>query len=521
MSEAKSNGVIEVLNPATDEKIAEVKSFTAKEAKQALERARRAQKHWEAAGLQERVRVVRRFADLLLDNVDDVCRTITQENGKVLQESFEMEVFPIIDLTNYFCANAERILDKRWINLHLLKHRRSYIHYRPRGVVLVISPWNFPFSIPYGEVIMALLAGNSVLLKPASLTPLACLKGRELFDQAGLDPDIFQVLPSPGRVASEIINMGVNYVNFTGSTEVGVKVSETCGRMLVPCSMELGGKDPAIVLPDADLDIVEGSLVWGAFANAGQVCASIERAYVHESLYDEVVERVVEKVKRLKMGNGLEDGTDMGPVTDPWQLKVVVEQVEQALEMGAQALTGGQRQEGPGQFYPPTVLVDVNEKMEAIKEETFGPTLPIMKYQSVEDAIQRANNSPYGLDAYVYTSDKQEARRVAERLEAGTVMVNETLITHACPETPWGGVKMSGVGRVHSDDGLRELCVPYHVNEEILPTMKYSPFWQPYSHGMYRTLVGTARLLNHSELQTKATGAWQAVSQVVEMLRKR
>jgi acyl-CoA reductase-like NAD-dependent aldehyde dehydrogenase len=310
-------------------------------------------------------------------------------------------------------------------------------------------------------------------------------------------------------------------VNFTGSTAVGVKVSEACGRHLIPCSMELGGKDPAIVLPDADLDVVTGSLVWGAFANAGQVCASIERAYVHESLYDEVVSRVVEKVKRLNVGDPLVDGTDMGPMTDPGQLEIVVRQVEDAVARGAKVLTGGKRIEGPGQFYPPTVLVDTRDEMEAVHEETFGPTLPIMKYLSVEEAIERANNSPYGLDAYVYGRDKDEMRRVAERLEAGTVMVNETLITHAIPETPWGGVKMSGVGHVHSDDGLRDLCIGYHVNEETIPTLKWSPFWQPYSHKMFKAILGAARTLNHSEVATKASGAWSFLSSTVDMVLHR
>ncbi len=520
MATKRKKDVIVVHNPANGEELAQVPSHTADDGREAIERARKAQKRWESTDLSERARIVRRFRDILLDEAEEMCELISKENGKVVQESFQMEVFPIVDLCSYFCSRAASILAPKKISLHLLKHRRSYIHYRPRGVLLCISPWNFPFSIPYGEVIMALLAGNAVILKPASLTPLACLKGREIFDRAGLDPDLFQVMPMPGRVASEMIEMGVDYVNFTGSTGVGVRVSEICGRKLIPCSMELGGKDPAIVLPDADLDIVTGSLVWGAFANAGQVCASIERAYIHESLYDRVVERVVEKVNKLNMGDPLEDGTDMGPMTDPGQLAIVVQQVEDALAAGATALTGGKPADGPGQFYPPTVLVDVNEEMECIYEETFGPTLPIMKYRDVEDAIARANDSPYGLDAYVYSSDKVQARRVAERLEAGTVMVNETLITHACPETPWGGVKMSGVGRVHSDDGMRDLCIPYHVNEEVLPTMKWSPFWQPYSHQMFKTVLGAARSINHSDFGTKASGAMDALKRAVDMVKR-
>ncbi|MCC6526485.1 MAG: aldehyde dehydrogenase family protein [Polyangiaceae bacterium] len=513
--------VIEVRSPATGEKIGEVKSFTGDEARDCILRARAAQRTWEAAGLAERARVIRRFADVLLDHADEVCELIARENGKVLQEALQMEVFPIADLAVYFASRAEEILKPRRIDLHVMKHRRSYLHYRPRGVMLVIAPWNFPFSIPFGEVVMGLLAGNAVVLKPASLTPLIALKGRELFDEAGLDPDVFQVLPCPGRVGSEMIGMGVEYVNFTGSVGVGQVVAAECGRQLIPCSMELGGKAPAIVLPDADLDVVTGSLVWGAFANAGQVCASIERAYVHESVYDEVVRRVAERTARLRLGDPLADGTDVGAMTDPGQLAVVERQVEAALAAGARALTGGRRAPGPGLFYPPTVLVDVTEQMECAREETFGPTLPILKVRSVDEAILRANDSIYGLNAYVYTRDKAEGRRVAERIEAGTVMINETLITHACPETPWQGVKKSGTGRVHSDDGLRDLCIGYHVNEEVVPTLKHSPFWQPYSHQMYRTLLGAARTLYRSGLGPRAAAAKDLLGSILDLVRSR
>lgn len=516
---AKTTPVIEVHNPATGELLAEVPTVGLEECEVALERARRAQRLWAATSVEDRAQVILRFRDRLLDRAEEVSELISRENGKVLQESFEMEVFPIVDLASYFAHRAPEILAPQGIDLHLLKHRRSYLHYKARGVILVISPWNFPFTIPFGEVIMALLAGNAVLLKPASLTPLIALKGRELFDEAGLDPDLFQVLPCSGRVASQMIDMGVDYVNFTGSTAVGQMVAEKCGKNLIPCSMELGGKDPAIVLGDADLDLVTGSLVWGAFANAGQVCASIERAYIHESIYDEVVRRVVEKTKSLRVGDPLVDGTDMGPMTDPEQLKIVESQVEKAKAQGATVLSGGEKSDGPGQFYPPTVLTDVTQEMECYYEETFGPTLPLVKFRDVEEAIARANNSPYGLNAYVYSANREKARMIAERLEAGTVMINETLITHACPETPWGGVKKSGVGRVHSDEGLRHLCIAYHVNEETIPTPSWSPFWQPYSHKMFRALVGAARALNHSEWATKARGAVDLVGTVLQMLR--
>jgi succinate-semialdehyde dehydrogenase/glutarate-semialdehyde dehydrogenase len=368
---------------------------------------------------------------------------------------------------------------------------------------------------------MALLAGNAVILKPAPQTPLTALEGRKIFDEAGLDPDLFQVLPGPGQVASEMIEMGVDYVNFTGSTAVGTKVAEKCGRRLIPCTMELGGKDPAIVLPDADLELTAGSLVWGAFANAGQVCASIERAYVHESIHDELVQRVVDRVQRLQVGDPLADGTDMGPMTDPGQLAIVERQVNGALESGARALTGGRRLERPGNFYPPTVLSDVADEMEIAREETFGPVLSFMSYRTEEEAVVRANGSPYGLNAYVYGRDRSRARRVAEQLEAGTVMINETLITHGCPETPWGGVKQSGIGRVHADDGLRDLCETYHVNEECLRLPSWSPFWQPYSHKMYRTLLSAARALDHSDGATRLRGAAAFLRGAWDLIRGR
>lgn len=491
-------------NPATGEVVGDTRTFDEEEARAAIARARIAQKRWEAAGLDHRVRVIRRFRDALLHRADSVSRLITRENGKTLQEAMAFEVLPIIDLATYFADRAESILARRPIQLHLMRHRRSYIHYRPRGVVLVISPWNFPFTIPMGEIVMALVAGNAVIQKPASLTPLIAVESRKLFDEAGLDPDLFQVLPGKGALGSKMIEMGVDYVNFTGSTGVGVRVSELCGRLLIPCSMELGGKDPAIVCADANLDYAAGSIVWGAFANAGQVCVSIERVYADRSIYQPLVDRIVERTKRLRQGNPLDD-VDIGAMTDPKQIDVLQHQVDDAVARGACVLTGGKRLEGPGQFFPPTVLVDTTDDMEVVKEESFGPLLPIMPVDSEEEAIERANDSIYGLNADVYTSDRERGRRIAERIEAGTTIINEALFTHACPETPWGGVKQSGVGRVHSDDGLRDLCVAYHVNEEAVPyPVAWSPFWQPYSHKMYERIMSVTRAVYGSGISGKA-----------------
>lgn len=502
---------ITVTNPATGAVLAQLTPFTEAQAQDAIVRARRAQKAWGALPLEERIKRLWRFSEVLEARKEEVSELIARESGKVLQEALTLETLPVIDLTRYFCRNAPRILEKKWISMHLLKHRKSYIHYKPRGVVFVISPWNFPFTIATGTIVTALLAGNAVVHKPASLTPLIALKTRELFDEAGLDADLLIVTPTGGATAEKMIGMGVNYVNFTGSTAVGKRVAELCGKHLIPCSMELGGKDPAIVCADADLDFTINNITWGAFCNAGQVCASVERAYVHRDVYDAFVTRLVERVKTLTIGDPLKDGTQMGAMRDPKQIGVVHEQVEEARRRGGHVLTGGFIPEGPGQFYPPTVVTDVDDDFEIVREESFGPVLPVMKVDSEEEAVARANKNRYGLTAVVYTRDVEKGTRIAEQLEAGTVMINEAVFTHGAPNTPWGGVKESGIGRVHGDDSLIDLSETYHVNLPILPQLANNPLWHPYSLDKVKRFMGATQALFGKGISGKIAGAWQAV----------
>jgi acyl-CoA reductase-like NAD-dependent aldehyde dehydrogenase len=498
--------LIEVSNPATGEKIGEVKGISVKEGVEAIARAKKAQELWAKKPLAQRVKVIQRFNKALIDKADDFCQAITLENGKPLMEAMITEVLPVVDITDYFCGHAAEILAKQPISMHRLKYRKSYIHFKPRGVVFVISPWNFPFVIPVGEVIMSLIAGNAVIQKPASLTPLIALKTRELMLEIGLDPNLYQVLPMKGEDAFKLIGAGVDYVNFTGSVATGEKVSAECGKHLIPCTMELGGKDPAIVCEDVNIGHAARCIAWGAFANAGQVCASVERVYVHESIYQKFVDKVVEVVKEMKIGDPFEDGISMGPMKDPHQLKIVADHIDNARNNGAVILTGGYKIDGPGLFYAPTVLVDVNDDMECVKEETFGPTMPIMKYSDIDEAVRRANDSPYGLNAYVFTADRYKGQRIAEKLQAGTVMVNEVLITYGLPETPWGGVKKSGVGRVHGDDGLRELCIQYHVNYDLPYQIPWSPFRYPYTHKKYRIFLNSLKTLWGQGIGAKLSG---------------
>ena len=459
-----------VFNPATGKEIGKVPSMTVDQAAQSLQKVRNAQKTWGQTSFARRWELMGRFGDVLYRRRDEIARALSEETGKTLYEAHMFEVVTLYRMVMYFGRRARRILKPKTIRLSLFKNRRSEIVYQPRGVVLIIAPWNFPLAIPFGEVVMALMAGNGVVLKPASLTPLIALKMKELLDEAGFDPDLVQVVTGPGRMASQLIEKGVDYVNFTGSTAVGKQVAAVCGEHLIPCSMELGGADPAIVLPDADLDAAAKTLVWGSFAASGQICASVERVYVHRSVHDEFVKKVVERTRQLRQGDPLQDDNlDLGSMIDTAQVDIVEKQLADARDKGAQVLTGGQRLHPGGMYFLPSVIANASDDMDIVREATFGPAMPVLPYDDIDEAVARANNSAYALSAYVFSRNIAQARKVARRLQAGTVVINDVLMTYGMPETPWGGPKASGVGRVHGDEGLRHLCEQVHINYPVLP----------------------------------------------------
>ncbi|MCX5859461.1 MAG: aldehyde dehydrogenase family protein [Proteobacteria bacterium] len=489
---------IQVKSPLDGSLVGEVPAFSIEEARQKLAEVRQAQRVWAKTSFSQRRRIMYKFLKHLVRRSDELAELISRETGKTLYEANVFEIMPLIRLTSYFANRTGKILQKKRISISIFKNRASYLHYRPRGAVLIIAPWNFPLTIPGGEAIMSLMAGNGVLLKPASLTPLIAYKLREIFDEAGLDKKLFQIVSGPGVIASGLIESGVDYVNFTGSTAVGKKVSELCGRKLTPCSMELGGKAPAIICEDADLEYTSKSIVWGAFANSGQICASVERVYVPDNIYDSFLEKVLNHARTIRQGNPLKGERDMGAMTDPRQLEILEEMIAEAREKGAKIPLGGHRSSLGKMFFEPTVIADADESMRVGCEESFGPLLTVMKVKNEDEAIRRANDSRYGLIAYVYSANSSQARKIAERLEAGTVMINEVLMSHAFPETPWQGVKESGVGRVHSDDGLRDLTYPYHVNYEVIPLR--APVGYPYSNNKAKLLVKTMARINRGGL---------------------
>ena len=482
------------INPATGEPIGEVPVMTAEQVQAAVDGARAAQREWAKLPIETRCRRVAKFADVLMSRAEEVIDLLVREAGKTRLEALGMELIVVADLTRYFAKHAPEMLEPEPIPLHLMKHRASYLHFVPRGVVGVIAPWNFPLSIPIGETIMALIAGNGVVLKPSEVTPLIALKARELYLAAELPPELFQIVTGRGPTGAALIDSGIDYCVFTGSVSTGKKVAAACGERLIPCTLELGGKAPAIVCGDADLDRTAQALAWGGFANSGQVCASVERVYAVDAIHDALVDRLVHHAKELRQGDASAGDVDVGALSWDQQVAHVEKLVDAAAAAGAKVETGGKRRPGAGQFFEPTVLTGCRQDMDVMRKEIFGPVIPIMRVQSEDEAVRLANDSHLGLLAYVFTRDRERGKRLAERIEAGTVMINDVLNTYACPETPWGGVKQSGIGRTHSILGLREMCETRHVNHDRV-ALGREVWWYPYKEGTFRALLRGARLL--------------------------
>lgn len=417
---------------------------------------REAQRQWEARGAKGRAKVLARYAVWLADHREEIESLLIKETGKSAVDAAQ-EVPLLVMIASYYIKTMDKALapEKRPAPLPFLSIKKIEVHYRPRPVVGIIAPWNYPVANALMDAIGALAAGCAVLLKPSERTPLTA----ELLLRGWLDsgaPDVL-ALAQGAREVSEAVIDNADFIQFTGSSATGAKVMERAARRLTPVSLELGGKDPMIVLEDADIDLAAHAAVWGAFFNAGQTCVSVERVYVLESVYDEFVAAVVRDVEKLKMGAG--EGFDFGSMIDESQVAVAARHVDDALAKGARALTGGKRTEGEGSFYPPTVLVDVDHSMLCMTEETFGPTLPIMKVASVDEAIRLANDSPYGLSAAVFSKDIERANDVAVELDCGAVNINDVISNLMCTTAPMGGWKTSGLGaRFGGADGLRKYC---------------------------------------------------------------
>ncbi|MBI3097621.1 MAG: aldehyde dehydrogenase family protein [Planctomycetes bacterium] len=502
-------------NPSTGERLGEVRVWSAEEVRAAVAKARIAQTDWAARSFAERADRLRLVRERLEAETDDLATLIANENGKPRAEAVTAELFPIAYLINYFSARAEGMLSDEPISMPLFGwlNRGSKVTHRPYGVVGVIAPWNFPFAIPMGECVMALLAGNAVVLKPSEFTPFVGEAIGRLFAQSGLPGGLLTVASGDGSTGAALVGAGCDKIVFTGSVPTGRKIGVACAQTLTPCVLELGGKDPMIVCEDADVENAARGAVWGAFCNSGQVCASVERVYVVESVAADFLARVVQKTQALRQGSPLDPDTDVGPMQNRMQMEKVEAQVAAALASGAKALTGGKRSAArpAGLFYEPTVMVNVDHTMGVMKDETFGPVLPVMVVPDENEAVRLANDSPYGLTASVWTRDFGRGEQLARRIHAGTVMINECVWTHAACETPWGGLKESGIGRTHGRHGLMEFVQPIHLHENRWPDQP-SYWWYPYSAGVYRMFRGATAALFSAEPSKRLRGAWDALA---------
>jgi acyl-CoA reductase-like NAD-dependent aldehyde dehydrogenase len=443
-------------SPATGETIGAIEVQNADDVAAALEVARKAQPAWAATSFEDRARVLQRAIRVLVDCQDDYIDVVLRESGKPRTEALMMEIFAGCDALTYYAKRAGGILRTERRTLHgvmrIMKQLR--VVYQPLGVVGVISPWNGPFILSLNPTIQALMAGNAVLLKPSEITPNSGALVGELFEAAGLPDGLLTVLTGDGETGAALVEAGVDKISFTGSVATGRAVGEACARQLIPCTLELGGKDPMIVCEDANIDTAAGGAVAGAFMNGGQYCCGTERVYVADAIADEFTQRVVERVAMLRQGDSGE--FDVGAIFWDRQLEIIESHVDDAISKGALALAGARRNPTlPGLYYEPTVLTQVDHDMLVMRDETFGPVLPIMRVSDDEQAISLANQSSYGLAANIWTQDKRKGVALAERLHAGSVCINDMTMTYGAPEAPFGGRRSSGVGQVNGVVGLR------------------------------------------------------------------
>jgi acyl-CoA reductase-like NAD-dependent aldehyde dehydrogenase len=475
-----SSETFEVINPADGSVITNVPLDGPAEVAETVARVRANQPAWEELGIKGRAKWLYKLRDWIHDHQDEIADTMQRESGKVRGEAGGEAVY-LMDLINFYGKKGHKFIGDEKVKAHspLLKTKKLKVQYRPYPVVGVISPWNFPLLLSLGDAIPALIAGCAVVIKPSEVTPLGLTEVVEAWKSEIGGPDIFDVVNGMGETGSALVDE-VDFVQFTGSDRTAKKVLARAAETLTPVSAELGGKDPMIVLKSANVERAANAATWGAFQNSGQVCISVERLYVEEPVYDEFVSRFLEEVKGLNQGmDGREFGKDVGAMTFPPQTQIVEDHVEDARNAGASIVTGGQRGEGPGDWYPPTVITDVDHSMKVMRDETFGPVVGIMKVRDSDEAVRLANDTRYGLAASVFGS-KREAEAVARRLEVGTANVNDVLVGFLASDVPMGGWKDSGIGFRHGDYGLKKFVRP----ESIVITRfggKREPLYFPYT----------------------------------------
>ncbi len=437
-------------NPANGEKVGESVVSTPEDIQKAVEKAHAALNAWKDTSFSDRAAIVRKFRKLLVENQEKLSQLITKEMGKPISESRE-EIEWELEFIDWYCDNVERVLGEK-----VLREDEKTIYktvWEPYGVCASIAPWNFPVTMASTGITAQLLAGNTVIFKPSEYTTLSQKLFVDLFNQAGLPEGVLQCIVGDSTVGAALVDSDIDLLWFTGSTKVGQFLYKKCAEKFIPCMLELGGSSPGIVFADCDLEKTVDTVVNARFFNAGQVCNALKRLYVEKSIFDVFVKKLTERVQKVKLG----------PMVSEKQLNALAGQVEDAKKKGAQILLGGNVPDGKGYFYPPTILTDVTRSMRVMSEETFGPVLPVMPFESEEEAIRLANNTVYGLSGLVFTKDAARANRVARSLKAGGISVNMVLAYK--PFAPMGGYKLSGLGREYGDEGFQDLAQLKYICE--------------------------------------------------------
>ncbi|MBA3865799.1 MAG: aldehyde dehydrogenase family protein [Solirubrobacterales bacterium] len=493
---------IEVLNPATGQPIAKVPVDSPAAVAATVARVRANQADWEAMGIEGRYHWLGKLRDWLLDNSDRVLDTMQLETGKVRADASNEPAY-LADLINFYGTKAAKFIGEESVRPHspLMAAKKLRVQYRPHQVVGIISPWNFPLILALGDAIPALQAGAAVVIKPSEFTPLGLAEVVEAWKREIGGPDVLDCVQGTGETGGALVD-AVDFIQFTGSDRTGRKVMARAAETLTPVSLELGGKDPMIVLADADIDRAANAAAWGGMMNSGQICMSVERIYVEEPAYDEFVAKLTQEVAGLRQGSDdARSPKDVGAMTSPKQTAIVEDHVNDALASGARALTGGKRVDGPGDYFEPTVLVDVDHSMKVMRDETFGPVVGVMRARDEEEALRLANDSRYGLSGSVF-GEKDHAEQIARRVECGAVNVNDVLANYLASDVPMGGWKESGIGYRHGEPGIKKYC----RTESVVITRfggKREPTWYPYTRGRRGLIARLVPFFNARDLKRR------------------
>jgi acyl-CoA reductase-like NAD-dependent aldehyde dehydrogenase len=488
-----------ILNPANGQIVTEQKRHTAGDLKDAVARARKAQPDWQARGLRQRSRIIRAVSPIIAERAQQLTDTICATSGKPRVDALGTELLTAALVCRYYPRLARRTLRPKRIRRSsiLFFNKRSRLLREPYGVIGIISPWNYPLGIPMHELVQALLAGNTVVLKVATQSQPVGEAIADLFHDAGLPEGVLNLIHLPGPEAGRaFIRSGIDKLLFTGSTDAGHSLMAEAADRLLPLSLELGGNDPMIVLQDASLSRAVDGAIWAGLSNSGQSCGAVERIYVEEPAYGRFVELLKDRIRRLRFG------VDLGAVTTASQLKTIRSMVEDARRAGARVWicngacwegkdpAAGTPEDKPPYIYPPVVIENADESMLVHTREIFGPVLAVKKVKNAQEALRWANDSRLGLCASIWSRDRRLARELSKRLQVGVVMINDHLMSHGMPETPWGGYKQSSIGRCHGELGFLEVTQAKVVVDDLLHRSPRNFWWLPYDEHLEEGILG-------------------------------